>query len=119
MGLRSPVYRRWRYGNADTPGWILSDDDLQTVSALTTFFLVMALYPDVQKKAQADIDRLALNRLPTLDEFNSLPYIRAIIKEIVRWGPVVPLGLPHSVLTDDVYGNYFIPEGTTIHLNVW
>ena len=79
----------------------------------------MALYPEVQKRAQADIDLLASSRLPTLDDFNSLPYIRAIIKEVVRWGPVVPLGLPHAVLKDDVYENYFIPKGTTIHLNVW
>ena len=79
----------------------------------------MALYPEVQRRAQEDIDRLASSRLPTLDDFNSLPYIRAIIKEVLRWGPVVPLGLPHAVLKDDVYENYFIPKGTTVLLNVW
>jgi cytochrome P450 len=42
-----------------------------------------------------------------------------MIKELVRWGPVVPLGLPHSVLKDDVYESYFIPKGTTVHLNIW
>jgi len=44
------------------------------------------------EKAQADIDRVAPNRLPTLDDYDSLPYIRAIIKEVIRWAPVAPLG---------------------------
>jgi len=79
----------------------------------------MALYPEVQKRAQTDIDQLVSNRLPTFDDFDSLPYIRAIIKEVLRWGPVVPLGLPHSVLKDDVYEDYFIPKGTTIFGNIW
>jgi len=65
---------------------------IQTVSALTTFFLVMALYPNVQSRAQAEIDRLISDRLPTLDDCDSLPYITAIIKEVIRWGPVAPLG---------------------------
>jgi len=79
----------------------------------------MALHPEVQKRAQKDIDQLGSNRLPTLDDFDSLPYIKAIIKEVVRWGPVVPLGLPHAVLKDDIYDNYFIPKGTIIVGNIW
>src|SRR5271154_6520524 len=64
----------------------------QTVSALTTFILLMALYPDVQSRAQSEIDRLVSDRLPTLADYESLPYIIAIIKEVIRWGPVAPLG---------------------------
>ena len=79
----------------------------------------MALYPDVQKKAQADIDQIALDRLPTPDDYESLPYIKAIIKEIARWGPVSPLGLPHRVAEDDVYENYLIPKGATVFGNIW
>ena len=79
----------------------------------------MALYPEVQKKAQADIDQIALDRLPTLDDYELLPYIKAIIKEIARWGPVNPLGLPHRVPEDDVYENYLIPKGATVFGNIW
>lgn len=64
----------------------------QTVSVLTTFIFLMALYPDVQSRAQSEIDRLVSDRLPTFDDYGSLPYIIAIIKEVIRWGPVVPLG---------------------------
>ena len=56
----------------------------------------MAMNPSVQKKAQADIDRVAPNRLPTLDDYDSLPYIRALIKEVIRWAPATPLGFLHN-----------------------
>lgn len=53
----------------------------------------MLLYPDVQKKAQAAVDRvIGKDRLPTYDDFDSLPYVHAIIKEVLRWQPVTPLG---------------------------
>ncbi|KAH9482218.1 Cytochrome P450 monooxygenase 208 [Psilocybe cubensis] len=90
-----------------------------TVSALTSFFLAMMMHPEVQKKAQADIDKIAPNRLPTFDDYDALPYIRAIIKEVLRWAPVVPLGLFHRVMEDDIYEEYFIPKGSKIIANVW
>jgi len=90
-----------------------------TVSALLSFVLLMTLHPEVQQRAQADIDRVAPNRLPTLNDYDSLPYIRAIIKEVLRWAPVAPLGLFHQVMEDDVYENYFIPKGTKVIANIW
>jgi hypothetical protein len=69
-----------------------TDMFVKVVSALISFFFLMAMNPSVQEKAQADIDRIAPNRLPTLDDYDSLPYIRAIIKEVMRWAPVAPLG---------------------------
>jgi cytochrome P450 len=63
------------------------------VSAMTSFFLLMSLYPDVQKRAQAEVDQVVgRDRLPTLDDQNALVYISALIKEVIRWGPVAPLG---------------------------
>ena len=68
----------------------------------------MALYPEVQKRAQEEIEQFAPNRLPTLDDYSSLPYIRSLLKELTRWAPVAPLGLPHRVMQDDIYENYEI-----------
>ena len=57
------------------------------------FFLAMALYPEVQKKAQAEIDTvLGPHRLPDFEDRPSLPYINAIVKESMRWHLVAPLG---------------------------
>ena len=53
----------------------------------------MVSNPEVQVKAQAEIDRVLDNgRLPSFSDFGSLPYIDAIVKESLRWNPVVPLG---------------------------
>jgi len=65
----------------------------QMVSATITFFLAMSLYPEVQAKAQSEIDRvIGTNRLPRYEDRNSLPYLNALIKEVLRWNPVAPLG---------------------------
>ena len=53
----------------------------------------MVLNPHIQIKAQQEIDRVLNNsRLPTFDDLPSLPYVDAIVKEALRWNPVVPLG---------------------------
>lgn len=90
-----------------------------TVSIMTTFFLIMALYPEVQKRAQAEIEQVTAGRLPTLDNYDSLPYVIALVKEIMRWGPSLALSLPHMVMEDDIYEGYVIPKGTTIYGNIW
>jgi len=49
------------------------------------FFMLMALHPDIQKKAQREIDQLlGGERLPTLADHEDLPYISAMIREIYR-----------------------------------
>jgi cytochrome P450 len=55
----------------------------------------MVLYPEVQARAQAEIDSVigeAIGRLPDWDDRASMPYINAVIQETLRWFPVVPLG---------------------------
>jgi cytochrome P450 len=65
----------------------------QTVSALYTFYLAMTLFPDVQTKAQDEIDRIVgKDRLPVLADRDSLPYLSALQSEIYRWQPVGPFG---------------------------
>ncbi|KAG9027416.1 hypothetical protein FRB95_007784 [Tulasnella sp. JGI-2019a] len=90
-----------------------------SAATLSTFVLAMLLYPDVQARAQAELDRVVGDHLPTIASKDSTPYLNAIINETLRWHPVVPLGLPHSLMQDDVYNEYLIPAGTTILVNVW
>jgi len=53
----------------------------------------MAMYLDVQKKAQAELDPvIGRNRLPDLDDLYSLPFVNAVVKETLRWQPVTPMG---------------------------
>ena len=75
----------------------------------------MSLYPDVQKKAQEELDRVVgPNRLPDFDDYEKLTYIRAVSLECMRWMPVTPMGVPHTVIRDDEYRGFFIHKGTTI-----
>jgi cytochrome P450 len=53
----------------------------------------MTLYPDVQKRAQEEIDAVVgTDRLPTHDDRPHLPYVEALYQEVLRWNPVGPLG---------------------------
>jgi cytochrome P450 len=53
----------------------------------------MTLYPEVQRKAREEIDRVVgQDRLPNYKDRSSLPYIEAVLKEVLRWNPVAPLG---------------------------
>ncbi|KAF8509759.1 cytochrome P450 [Hysterangium stoloniferum] len=91
-----------------------------TVSALHTFILAMVCYPEVQRKAQQELDRvIGLHRLPDFGDRESLPYIELIMKEVYRWHPVVPMGVGHAVTQDDIYGEFFIPKGSIIVGNIW
>ncbi|KAF7374525.1 O-methylsterigmatocystin oxidoreductase [Mycena sanguinolenta] len=91
-----------------------------TVSSLASFFLAMALYPEIQKKAQTEIDTaIGTDRLPKFEDRPSLPFVEALYRELMRWKPVAPLGTAHASTADDVYNGYFIPKGTTVISNIW
>jgi len=79
-----------------------------------TFFLTMAMNPEVQKRARQEIDSItAGDRLITLDDRDSLPYVEAVFREVLRWRPVLPLGVAHCAYEDDVYKGYYIPKGNS------
>ncbi|KAI0628180.1 cytochrome P450 [Trametes polyzona] len=91
-----------------------------SVASLKALFLAMAITPDVQKKAQEELDRVVgRNRLPDFEDRDNLPYINAIVKELTRWNIVTPLALPHASVEDDQYKGYFIPKGSIMIANTW
>ncbi|OJJ46795.1 hypothetical protein ASPZODRAFT_97356 [Penicilliopsis zonata CBS 506.65] len=91
-----------------------------TVSSLATFFLAMALFPEVQHKAQQELDTVVGNdRIPEFHDRASLPYVNAVIQEVFRWRPVVPINVAHESTADDVCEGYDIPKGSIILANIW
>ncbi|KAH9926308.1 cytochrome P450 98A3 [Epithele typhae] len=91
-----------------------------TNAAIRAFFLAMAMYPDAQRKAQEELDRVVgPDRLPDFSDMNSLPYLGALLKELMRWHVITPISLPHGVVADDMYNGYLIPAGTAVTVNVW
>lgn len=98
----------------------MSEECLQSHTAMRAFFLAMTLYPEVQRKAQAELDAvIGPHRLPEFGDRHSLPYTCAVVKELLRWHIVTPFGVPHNVVDDDEYKGYIITGGATIVANVW
>ncbi|KAH9971625.1 cytochrome P450 [Russula compacta] len=91
-----------------------------SVSSMVALFLALTLYPDVQRRAQAELDSVVgRDRLPTFEDRTRLPYIDAMCKELLRWRMVSPLGFPHASSQDHIFRGYFIPKGATILANAW
>lgn len=110
-----------------------------SATVLANFVLAMVLHPDVQKKAQAEIDReVPSDRIPDISDVGRLPYVMSIIKEVQRWRPLGGVGIPHQLsegqhlrayfcffelwnlkATDVWLDDQLLPKGSTLLLNVW
>jgi len=74
-------------------------DLLKTSGQLAWFMLAMVLHPESQKRAQDEIDSIVgRDRLPTFQDYEQLPYVRALVKETMRWRGVAPLSTFETVL---------------------
>jgi cytochrome P450 len=72
----------------------------------------MAMYPEVQRRVQAEIDTVVgRDRLPLQSDRDSLPYVEAFCRELFRWHGIVPMGIAREVIADDWYKGMFIPSG--------
>ncbi|KAB5588603.1 Cytochrome P450 family protein [Ceratobasidium theobromae] len=89
-------------------------------TALLNFVAAMVLNPQVQAKAQQELDAvLGPGTLPTVSDRERLPYINKLILEVLRWRPVAPNAIPHMCLEDDKYRGYDILKNTIIMGNLW
>jgi cytochrome P450 len=92
-----------------------------TASTLCTAFLALVTHPETLHAAHHELDTIVgADRSPTFEDEANLPYIRALVKEVLRWRPVAVLGgTPHASTEDDRYEGYYIPSGTTVLGNSW
>ncbi|KAJ7443872.1 cytochrome P450 [Mycena latifolia] len=87
---------------------------------IQSLVLALTAYPDAQRKAHDEIDRvIGEDRIPTLDDLEHMPYIRAMILETHRFRPVAPLMVPHATVAPEEYQGYIIPKDATIFINLW
>ncbi|CAL1702663.1 unnamed protein product [Somion occarium] len=88
--------------------------------SLQKFVLCISRYPDVQARAQKEIDDfIGFTRLPSIQDIEHLPYAQAVIKEVHRFYPIAPLAVPHFTTVDESIDGYFIPKGSVIFMNVY
>ncbi|KAL0574478.1 hypothetical protein V5O48_007492 [Marasmius crinis-equi] len=91
-----------------------------SATAASWFMLAMVAYPEVQKKCQEELDSVVGRfRMPRFSDRDDLPYIRATVREVLRWRTVAPIGAPHQSKEDDWYGGYYIPKSTIVISNIW
>ncbi|KAJ7639244.1 cytochrome P450 [Roridomyces roridus] len=91
-----------------------------TAAVIETFFLAMVLQPDAQRKAQMELDNiLGPSTVPRSADRARLPFVEALILEVLRKYTMAPLGLPHAAAEDDVHKGYFIPKDTIVMANTW
>ncbi|XP_051020400.1 cytochrome P450 2J3-like isoform X2 [Acomys russatus] len=92
-----------------------------TSTTLRWALLYMALYPEVQEKIQAEIDRvIGQGRLPSLADRDSMPYTNAAIHEVQRMGNIVPMNVPREVAVDTTLAGFHLPKERELALeNSW
>jgi len=74
-------------------------------STLITFVLACCAFPETLSKAWEELDRvMGPHRSPTFQDEPNLPYIKAFVKEVLRWRSVAVIGgQPHAPIKDDHY----------------
>ncbi|KAJ0344498.1 hypothetical protein COL26b_010353 [Colletotrichum chrysophilum] len=108
------------HNNMWTAGSIFSGAADTSVASVNAFFLAMAKFPEAQKKAQEEIDRvIGSGRLPTVSDRDNLPYLEALIKEVLRWHTIAPMGLLHMSSEEATYSGYRFPKGSLVLCNIW
>ncbi|KAK1433674.1 hypothetical protein QVD17_10589 [Tagetes erecta] len=102
--------------------WEMIFRGTDTVAILLEWILArMVLHPDIQAKAQKEIDSVVgLNRPVTDSDLDKLPYLQAIVKETLRVHPPGPLlSWARLAIQDTVVGPHVVPAGTTAMVNMW
>ncbi|QRV74337.1 cytochrome P450 family protein [Ceratobasidium sp. AG-Ba] len=95
-----------------------------TSALLQCFFLAMTLYPDVQAKAQTEIDKYLSHaphksaRMLDISDEEHLPYTKALVSEIIRWHPVINLAVHNTGRDEEIACGYRIPGNTMVIANI-
>lgn len=102
---------------------IMADAALDTTTVQMDWFVVACLTQRGQRfvtKAQSMMDEVVgRHRLPVHEDRPALPYIDAIVEELLRWRPIGPAGVPHRNMKEDSYEGFAIPKGSVVIASHW
>lgn len=94
-----------------------------TRMTLNVFVMAALCEPEAFHQARAELDTtcgsdIETMRLPRVTDMESMPYMCAFIKEVLRWRPTVPLIPPHQLTEPQLeYEGYNFPKGTNFLVN--
>ncbi|KAI9282730.1 cytochrome P450 [Sporodiniella umbellata] len=90
-----------------------------TASTLFWTFAILSQYPEVQTRIVKELDewraKYPNRKSPSFHmDREHFPYAICVQKEVMRFHPTVPLGVPHTCEEDIVVNGYLIPKGATL-----
>jgi len=82
-------------------------------SAIASLCLLLAQHPEVQAKARAEQEQLALSGPLTLEQLKQMSYLEQVLKEVLRLIPPVGGGF-RSVIRACEFEGYALPKGWSV-----
>jgi cytochrome P450 family 2 subfamily K len=78
----------------------------------------LAKNPEIQARAQEELAKIVGSDRPVhLSDRQDLPYMQALIMDIIRISDIHPIGVMHSPSQDTIIDGYHIPKGTFVFPN--
>ncbi|XP_026416334.1 geraniol 8-hydroxylase-like [Papaver somniferum] len=76
--------------------------------------------PEMMKMAKAEISEVVGHgKKMEESDIENLPYLRAVVKETLRFHPPGAFPIPRTVTQDIEVMGYSIPKGTLVLVNIW
>ncbi|XP_071495565.1 cytochrome P450 2J6-like [Diadema antillarum] len=89
-----------------------------TSMSITWAILFLAGLPSCQEKILLEIQTIEDSEGTVGTNLQKMPYTLAFTTEVLRFRPVLPLGLPHVTTEDVRVRDYVIPRGSAIMMNI-
>ncbi|XVE58155.1 hypothetical protein DITRI_Ditri04bG0147600 [Diplodiscus trichospermus] len=102
--------------------WEMIFRGTDTVAVLIEWILArMVLHPEIQSRVQAELDQVVGKSRPLMEsDIQSMVYLPAVVKEVLRLHPPGPLlSWARLAITDTTIDGYHVPAGTTAMVNMW
>ncbi|MBA0763265.1 hypothetical protein Gotri_012744 [Gossypium trilobum] len=102
--------------------WEMIFRGTDTVAVLIEWILArMVLHPEIQSRVQAELDEVVgKSRALMESDIQSMVYLQAVVKEVLRLHPPGPLlSWARLAITDATIDGYHVPAGTTAMVNMW
>ncbi|KAG8731899.1 hypothetical protein FRC11_001717 [Ceratobasidium sp. 423] len=118
LRLNEGTTRMTRHRQAHVCGLLLEGGSDIVAAVISTCIMALVENTTHQKRAQEEIDGLYNEEtLPKWEDEQKMPFVRAVVREALRWRTPLPMGVPHEneqgESTHDYYGGYFFPKGST------
>ena len=80
--------------------------------------LFLVRFPSVQRQMHEEIEKVIGGRTPTVEDKKNMPFVEAVILESMRFKTPSPLAVPHCAVKHARIGDFVVPKGTPIIINL-